>query len=709
MYRAANRSVRMSSSSCYRFFIILFIVFGVTTTTLSAKDRDRILIISSGSDEIISLDGFIDVLALQDRSLSFEEILLSSGSFKEITTHDINLGFVRTTAWLRFAVALAPNAVNSQSMVLTLKPNFTDELSVFVAPYAEELQAKDFDVMELGDHTRTNRENISTATNAVRLNLKPGLPLVIYVRARNWDASLNVSAQILSQRAYDEGALYRNLVIGMWFGGMVTIALIQFIFLYFERKRIYTFVICNIACVTLTYFGSLGLARLIFFSEGGLGNDLVTNAPPWAGLAAGSMTIIAVLELERRYPRLSQFLKGAALVGLIGVVCALLGITRYYVLFAVPVVFAVTTTAMIIAVRDFQAEPGAERALNLGAFGLLWTGLAATALQRHGILALPTWVAESYASTSILHFILLTGALAVRLRNAEISAKTAHDLALASAHAAESHANALVKERTRELSEAKALAEAALRAELVAKQQQVQFMEIISHQYRTPLSIIKTNLESIGHTLPKDDVANLHRLKLARLGVSRLVDVLEINLTRSKVQGTTYVPEFDVVSVIDVIEHAASHASDLLHGITLHVDVSSAARVALLRIDRDLMHLAILNLLENAFKFSLPVGSTHVWLVADCDEVRVSLRIADSGIGLGGEVLCDLISHGARGRNAEHITGTGVGLSIVKRTADVHGGIFELNSLAPVGAEAVIRLPRYFGGLPNLASQSPPH
>ncbi|MCV4939785.1 hypothetical protein OFC17_33910, partial [Escherichia coli] len=80
------------------------------------------------------------------------------------------------------------------------------------------------------------------------------------------------------------------------------------------------------------------------------------------------------------------------------------------------------------------------------------------------------------------------------------------------AQQAESRAQAIAADRTRDFEAAKLRAEAALAAEQEAQRAQVRFIDVISHQYRTPLSVISTNVEGIGLSLDRADRANHRRI-----------------------------------------------------------------------------------------------------------------------------------------------------------------------------------------------------
>jgi len=675
-------------------FIIIALLSGVE---VSCADDDiskmRVLEIPLLSSDTIDLSGFVDVALFDNEALSLNDILDEQALFEPLEGHDINLGFVRTSAWMRFAVTLPPEAEQSQNLILSIMPNFTDELDVFVTAQKSGLSVADFMRYQMGDHLPRSLANLNTSANIVPIMLHPGQTTIVYIHARNQDASLNVSVKLLSPPYYQYRSIIQNIGRGMWFGGMGILLIIQLFFFYFDRKKFYIFLALYILSVACIYFGSLGLARLLLFNDGGLGNDYFSSMSSWFGLTAGALCISAILDLHSRHPRINLYFYFATVVGIAGVICVFFGVNRYFVLVAGPVILVLTTLSMLVSLIDLKRAPDAQTGLNFAAFGLLWAGLMATNGQRYGVFPLPTWVAESYAATSIVHFTLLTGSLAVRLRNAENLARSADRRALETANAAEQHANDLVLVRTRELEEAKRVAENALRAELLAQEEQVRFMEVISHQYRTPLGVIRTNLHSIRLTLPKDDEPNRRRLDQAHVGITRLVEVIEVNLTRSKVQGLAYKPSFLDISLGEVVANSVTSARDLLHGVTLNVSMTTDAKHAIIRADSEMLHLAIINLLDNAFKFSVPLKSSLVWLNVYCERDEVFLCVKDKGVGIGSDTVEYLLRKNTRGCNSKHIEGTGVGLSIVKRTTDAHGGRFSLLGCHDGGTEATIVLP----------------
>jgi two-component system, sensor histidine kinase LadS len=280
----------------------------------------------------------------------------------------------------------------------------------------------------------------------------------------------------------------------------------------------------------------------------------------------------------------------------------------------------------------------------------------------------------------------------VRLRRAEAASREADHRAVKAASAAEAWANSLVIERTKDLVDARRVAETALQSELDAQKRQVRFMEVISHQYRTPLAVVRSNLESVKFTLPVDDAPNHERLERAGQGIARLVEVVEVNLARSLLQGSSFDPSMKRIPLADVLDEAISRATDLFPIADIQSVNSSELSVREIDADREMLVLALINLLENGIKFST-ANTPHIAVNTRCESDLAVISIRDFGIGIPEHELRSINELGTRGSNAAHIEGTGTGLSLVSRITAAHGGDFALSNAANGGAIAEIRLP----------------
>lgn len=110
--------------------------------------------------------------------------------------------------------------------------------------------------------------------------------------------------------------------------------------------------------------------------------------------------------------------------------------------------------------------------------------------------------------------------------------------------------------------------------------------------------------------------------------------------------------------------------------------------------DEKLIRQIVVNLLSNAVKYS-PEGSP-VNFELDCTEEEAIFTVQDSGIGIPKEDMPHLFESFHRCQNVGMISGTGLGLTIVKRSVDMHGGQIYVNSELGVGTTFTVRLPLHF-------------
>ena len=110
-----------------------------------------------------------------------------------------------------------------------------------------------------------------------------------------------------------------------------------------------------------------------------------------------------------------------------------------------------------------------------------------------------------------------------------------------------------------------------------------------------------------------------------------------------------------------------------------------------MRGDQEKLFQVIVNLLDNAFKYSPPGATVRVSLYKEKDEAI--LTVVDQGIGIPEEDRSKVFDRFYRAENARGISGTGLGLSIVKHIVDAHSGSIELTEGVEGGTAAIVRIP----------------
>jgi two-component system, sensor histidine kinase LadS len=347
---------------------------------------------------------------------------------------------------------------------------------------------------------------------------------------------------------------------------------------------------------------------------------------------------------------------------------------------------------MAVAASQMKSDDASSQLTALAAF-LTAIGISIAITQRSGIGDLPRWAFQAYGISALLQSLLLCGALAVRLRDAEYRERWAQATALRLSQESERITARMVEKRTRELAQARKTAEDALRAEKEAQLHQVRFLEVVSHQYRTPLAAIRSNIDSIGLSLPHTDEGNAGRIKRIRRAVVRLTEILDINLARSRLQGPSFRVEMSDVAMGDIVSAACARARDLLNEPNLQVSLDPEASAQVIWADAEMLELSIINLLENAFKYSTLATNSSVELSLERSNDHIMIAITDHGIGIPASDLPHIFENARRGSNARSIEGSGLGLFLVAKVVAAHKGTIEAESIEGKGTTIRMRLP----------------
>ncbi len=245
-----------------------------------------------------------------------------------------------------------------------------------------------------------------------------------------------------------------------------------------------------------------------------------------------------------------------------------------------------------------------------------------------------------------------------------------------------------VEERTAELREA-------LRSERRMVQMKSRFVQNVSHQFRTPLTAILSAsqlLERYGGKM--DEAARQVRYATIRSAVNEMERLLDDSLTMS--QATDGELDFEP-NTMDVSELTRAIVEDFRAQDTkqhvLDFALSTLENCGIAMIDTELWQRIVKELLHNASKYSEP--GTTITCTLGCDEQTIHLVVQDAGIGIPPEDLPHIFDMFHRASNVPNIYGSGLGLSIVKRAVEIHGGTIGLSSTLTVGTRVTVDLPRY--------------
>jgi PAS domain S-box-containing protein len=214
------------------------------------------------------------------------------------------------------------------------------------------------------------------------------------------------------------------------------------------------------------------------------------------------------------------------------------------------------------------------------------------------------------------------------------------------------------------------------------------FMRDAAHEFRTPLSIINTNL----YLLDKVDDPQRREEIQARIqeqtdSITRLIEVLT-TMTRLD-YGVS--EEMAPVNINNIVRATFSRMRSSMDERSLRGRFEDTEHVALVMGDAGDLTLALSCLLENAIRYTPPGGEIRVSTERDGDDQVIT--IADTGIGMTQDVAERIFERFYRADSARTTRGFGLGLSIARTIIEYHGGSIQVKSAPDSGSTFHIRLP----------------
>jgi signal transduction histidine kinase len=222
-----------------------------------------------------------------------------------------------------------------------------------------------------------------------------------------------------------------------------------------------------------------------------------------------------------------------------------------------------------------------------------------------------------------------------------------------------------------------------------------EFLATLAHELRNPLAPISNALELIRMGPALEGTAKNALPVLERqLGVMvRLVDDL---VDLSRISSGKIELRKERLDIAAVVQTAADNARSFLRSRNHQLTVITSSEAPLLvEGDPIRLHQVFSNLLNNAGKFTPPGGK--VWVEVGREKNDAVVRVRDSGVGVSAPMLSQIfemfVQGAAPGLEGKE-RGLGIGLSLVRRLLDLHGGTVSASSPGPDrGSEFVVRLP----------------
>lgn len=217
------------------------------------------------------------------------------------------------------------------------------------------------------------------------------------------------------------------------------------------------------------------------------------------------------------------------------------------------------------------------------------------------------------------------------------------------------------------------------------------FFSNVSHEFRTPLTLMLGPLEEML-TQNNLDEQTVEAVQAAHRNAIRLLKLVNNLLDYSRVEAGRLQASYQPVNLTELTTDLASSFRSIIEKADMELLVNCEPLTGQGYVDRQMWEKIVLNLLSNAFKYTLK-GKITVKLYELGNEIILS--VADTGVGIPQKELPHMFERFHRVQNTAGRTheGTGIGLSLVHELVQLHGGTISLESAEGLGSTFTVKIP----------------
>jgi signal transduction histidine kinase len=239
-----------------------------------------------------------------------------------------------------------------------------------------------------------------------------------------------------------------------------------------------------------------------------------------------------------------------------------------------------------------------------------------------------------------------------------------------------------------------ALAGWLMRREIALAERQSTFVAAVTHEFKSPLTSIRLLMERLagGRIGTEESAARYH----AAIGAEteRLENLVNRLLESQKLQSDQRTYDLQPSSLQTIVRETVDRLRPQAEAKDIQISARVIGAVPDLPLDVQAMFDAVRNLIDNAIKYS--PAHTEITVALDIDGPDVRLTVSDQGVGIDPADATRVFEPFFRGRRGERVNvqGTGLGLSLVRATAEAHGGTVAVEDNGGRGSRFILRVPR---------------
>lgn len=226
----------------------------------------------------------------------------------------------------------------------------------------------------------------------------------------------------------------------------------------------------------------------------------------------------------------------------------------------------------------------------------------------------------------------------------------------------------------------------------------LRFFTNISHEFRTPLTLILAPLEKLLNEITVENLRSQVKIiyrnayRLLRL-INQVMDIRKLDAGGLTLQTT----QEDLISFVEGIARSFNYEAQ---NRSIYFDVIAQDNDLIIWFDRDKMEKVLYNLISNAFKYTSDNGKITITLQQKLttdhgpqSDKYAEITIKDSGMGISAEDLLHIFDRFYQTRETDSRAGTGIGLALTKELVEMHDGKITVESQLGKGTKFTVRLP----------------
>lgn len=259
------------------------------------------------------------------------------------------------------------------------------------------------------------------------------------------------------------------------------------------------------------------------------------------------------------------------------------------------------------------------------------------------------------------------------------------------------HANSQLAEKNKRISNQNVELEQLSKATETANREKVEFFTNISHEFKTPLTLILAPTEDLIKNSRNISDADRNQLTIIKKSAERMSRLVGQLMDFRKIDTGNIKLQLEQVELVAFIKEIMSVFVNVQEAKNIDFKFIAQLKRSVVLADREMLDKVFFNLISNAFKFTAADGFIHVQLAENMENDQVVIKVSDNGRGMSKEHVSHAFERFYQGENYS-AKGTGLGLSLSKKLIELHNGQITVTSEKGIGSTFSIRLPRHLNG-----------